>query len=390
MGARRFLVGGPDADGRRDAVVRAAAGRLRAVDGGDRATRPAWSRRPRSSSTCCPYVLLFGLGISLVVAPLTSTLMGSISGRFSGLGSAINNSIARVGQPLLGAIIFIAISAIVLRVARLGGRAGHEPTRRSGRRSSHSTRRRRRATADQIAGRRTRPRWMRSTWRCSACAGLLAIGGARVVVRAARGPVASRRPRNPRRPPHDDEAMTRDWDARTYDRVADPQTRWGTAVLDRLPLDGDERVLDAGCGSGRVTELLAERLPRGRVVALDGSPSMVDAARERLAPFGDRIEYVVADLGAAAADRRAGRRDPVDRDVPLGPRPRRAVPEPGRRAATGRLARRPMRRRRQHRRRSSGCSRRSATAGSAPPITRRRWRPSAGSTRPASSTSSAG
>jgi len=91
--------------------------------------------------------------------------------------------------------------------------------------------------------------------------------------------------------------VPRDWDARAYDRVADPMTRWGTAVLDRLPLAGDERVLDAGCGSGRVTELLAARLPRGRVVALDGSPSMIDAARDRLAPFGDRIEYVVADLG---------------------------------------------------------------------------------------------
>ena len=92
--------------------------------------------------------------------------------------------------------------------------------------------------------------------------------------------------------------MPRDWDARTYDRVADPMTRWGSAVLDRLPLRGDERVLDAGCGSGRVTEQLAERLPDGRVIALDGSPSMVEAARERLARFGDRIEYVVADLGA--------------------------------------------------------------------------------------------
>jgi trans-aconitate 2-methyltransferase len=91
--------------------------------------------------------------------------------------------------------------------------------------------------------------------------------------------------------------MARDWDARTYDRVADPMTRWGVAVLDRLPLDGDERVLDAGCGSGRVTEQLAARLPRGRVIALDGSPAMIDAARDRLAPFGDRIEYVVADLG---------------------------------------------------------------------------------------------
>jgi trans-aconitate 2-methyltransferase len=91
--------------------------------------------------------------------------------------------------------------------------------------------------------------------------------------------------------------MPRDWDARTYDRVADPMTHWGTAVLDRLVLEGDERVLDAGCGSGRVTEALAERLPRGQVIALDGAPSMIDAARERLGRFGDRIEYVVADLG---------------------------------------------------------------------------------------------
>jgi len=93
--------------------------------------------------------------------------------------------------------------------------------------------------------------------------------------------------------------MPRDWDARTYDRIADPMTRWGAAVLDRLPLAGDERVLDAGCGSGRVTELLAERLPHGQVVALDGSAAMVEAARERLAAFGDRIEYIVADLGEA-------------------------------------------------------------------------------------------
>jgi trans-aconitate 2-methyltransferase len=91
--------------------------------------------------------------------------------------------------------------------------------------------------------------------------------------------------------------MTRDWDARTYDRVADPMTRWGADVLERLPLAGDETVLDAGCGSGRVTEALAGRLPRGRVVALDGSPSMIAAARDRLAPFGDRVSYLLADLG---------------------------------------------------------------------------------------------
>jgi trans-aconitate 2-methyltransferase len=89
----------------------------------------------------------------------------------------------------------------------------------------------------------------------------------------------------------------RDWDAATYDRVASPQARWGAAVLDRLPLRGDERVIDAGCGSGRVTELLAELLPEGSVVALDGSPAMVEEARVRLARFGDRVQYIVADLG---------------------------------------------------------------------------------------------
>ena len=89
----------------------------------------------------------------------------------------------------------------------------------------------------------------------------------------------------------------RDWDARSYDRVADPMTRWGSVVLDRLPLAGDERVLDAGCGTGRVTEQLLDRLSdAGRAIALDGSPAMVDHARERLARFGARVEYVVADL----------------------------------------------------------------------------------------------
>jgi trans-aconitate 2-methyltransferase len=74
--------------------------------------------------------------------------------------------------------------------------------------------------------------------------------------------------------------------------------RWGGVVLDWLDLRGDERVLDAGCGSGRVTEQLIGRLPRGQVVALDASPAMVEQARQRLAPFGERVEYVVSDLAA--------------------------------------------------------------------------------------------
>jgi trans-aconitate 2-methyltransferase len=93
--------------------------------------------------------------------------------------------------------------------------------------------------------------------------------------------------------------MPRDWDAATYDRIADPMFRWGATVVGWLRLEGTETVLDAGCGSGRVTELLLERLPRGHVVALDGSPSMVEAARRRLAPSGDRVSFVVADLQAS-------------------------------------------------------------------------------------------
>ena len=93
-----------------------------------------------------------------------------------------------------------------------------------------------------------------------------------------------------------------DWDATTYDRVADPQTRWGTAVLDRLPLQGDETVIDAGCGTGRVTQQLLHRLPRGRVVALDASAAMLEQARRRLGG-DDRVHFVHADLlSFAAAD----------------------------------------------------------------------------------------
>jgi trans-aconitate 2-methyltransferase len=88
----------------------------------------------------------------------------------------------------------------------------------------------------------------------------------------------------------------REWDGPRYDRVADPQARWGRAVLARLELSGAETVLDAGCGSGRVTQELLDRLPNGRVVALDASESMLEQARLRLTVSKDRLHFIRGDL----------------------------------------------------------------------------------------------
>jgi trans-aconitate 2-methyltransferase len=79
----------------------------------------------------------------------------------------------------------------------------------------------------------------------------------------------------------------REWDGASYDRISATMEKLGLDVLDRLELQGDEAVLDAGCGSGRITQTLIERLPRGRVIAIDESPSMIAAARERLGPGAD-------------------------------------------------------------------------------------------------------
>jgi trans-aconitate 2-methyltransferase len=85
----------------------------------------------------------------------------------------------------------------------------------------------------------------------------------------------------------------RDWDAAAYDRVSDPQLGWAREQLERLDLHGDEVVLDAGCGSGRVTALLVDLVPGGRVYAVDVAPSMAEHARQAL---GDRAVVFCQDL----------------------------------------------------------------------------------------------
>lgn len=87
------------------------------------------------------------------------------------------------------------------------------------------------------------------------------------------------------------------WDAKTYHTASTPQHAWGQVVLADLALNGDEVVVDVGCGTGRVTRELLLRLPRGRVFAVDRDPAMLAEARAFLAPlFASRVEFFEADL----------------------------------------------------------------------------------------------
>ena len=91
--------------------------------------------------------------------------------------------------------------------------------------------------------------------------------------------------------------MTREWDSAAYHRLSDHQFAWGKKVLARAPVRGDETVMDAGCGTGRLTAELLRRLPRGRVIALDLSENMLRTACGHLeAAFPGRVSFVRADL----------------------------------------------------------------------------------------------
>lgn len=92
---------------------------------------------------------------------------------------------------------------------------------------------------------------------------------------------------------------SREWDAEAYHRLSEPQFEWGLKVIARLHLRGDETLLDAGCGSGRLTAELLAHLPRGRVIGADLSSNMLQAAREHLRlRYGRRALFFCADLTA--------------------------------------------------------------------------------------------
>lgn len=92
--------------------------------------------------------------------------------------------------------------------------------------------------------------------------------------------------------------MTLEWEAAEYEVMSVPHVGWGVGLLRRAlerPLRGDEAAIDAGCGTGKITELLLWHLPDGTVLAVDASAAMVEAARERFAGDG-RVRVEQQDL----------------------------------------------------------------------------------------------
>jgi trans-aconitate 2-methyltransferase len=108
----------------------------------------------------------------------------------------------------------------------------------------------------------------------------------------------------PVRMTNDHERAT-DWNSTAYHRVSAPQLEWGSALLESFDVEAPDLVLDIGCGTGRVTLELLERVHAARVVAVDLSPAMIAAARSFLSARVGRVNYVQADAIALPFERAA-------------------------------------------------------------------------------------
>ena len=96
-----------------------------------------------------------------------------------------------------------------------------------------------------------------------------------------------------------DERLIETWDGKDYERHSSHQRQWGGGLIEELPLRGDERVLDLGCGDGTLTRSLADRVPRGVVLGVDAAPGMLEAARTKCGP---NMAVRLLDLNALAFD----------------------------------------------------------------------------------------
>jgi trans-aconitate 2-methyltransferase len=69
------------------------------------------------------------------------------------------------------------------------------------------------------------------------------------------------------------------WNAEDYAKHSSPQYQWAKELIPKLKLSGNERLLDIGCGDGKITAVLAKSLPQGRIIGVDNSEDMINLAR---------------------------------------------------------------------------------------------------------------
>jgi trans-aconitate 2-methyltransferase len=72
--------------------------------------------------------------------------------------------------------------------------------------------------------------------------------------------------------------MPHEFDGEQYKRASTHQKEWGNKIISELKLRGDEHILDMGCGDGLLTAALAELVPDGFALGIDGSSSMIETA----------------------------------------------------------------------------------------------------------------
>jgi len=70
------------------------------------------------------------------------------------------------------------------------------------------------------------------------------------------------------------------WDARDYQKYSSEQRKWAKELVQKLDLRGDEKILDIGCGDGKVTAEIAQSVPEGFVIGIDNSEEMIHLAQE--------------------------------------------------------------------------------------------------------------
>ncbi len=97
--------------------------------------------------------------------------------------------------------------------------------------------------------------------------------------------------------------MNYQWDAADYEKHSSPQHQWARDVLRIIDFAGDERVLDIGCGDGKVTVELAAFVPQGSVLGIDSSDAMIQFAHQRFPPSRfPNLQYRLQDATRLAYD----------------------------------------------------------------------------------------